>query len=572
MSAICRTVKFRLFGFLKNVFRKPDANGKEVPPTPIDKPAAPAKVSAPAKPVQPAAPVGQDGNGDGVQIPLQAILAGLPLELRARVQQPNVAGLTVSVSLDQILSQLASGAVKVTFGQIRQAVPRVFATGTHCDRVEVILPLGEILTRLHPALLARRPIQKQVDVPAEIASPFGAQGRGLIISVGKTKAQPPAALPLAAPAPVASPVRPRSPFAPPPSAVPDQIFQRASVSSGVPASPVKPRLPISPTPTPRKDIAAVPVARAVRLVQPAPSVTPVTPWQPATPAPYSPNTPALSVSLSVLAQGWPEALRQEIVQSNLSDTRLALPTGLVEAALKRGRVAFAWKTLRSWIQPTPPANVSVHDGTELELPLSVLAPLFLARQKLEAKPQQRVAIDETIPNLFFGLPKPEPPPAPAPAKTPVNKVVDTNYYVWDDVADTARVDESEVKRRTATGTDFVVKYATPNEIVSRAAALDGVAGALIALPDGLMVASRIPPELNGDTLAAFLPQIFAKVTQTTRELRMGELNNLNFTVGNVPWKIFRVNAIFFAAFGRTGEPLPTGQLAALAAELDRKHK
>jgi len=40
----------------------------------------------------------------------------------------------------------------------------------------------------------------------------------------------------------------------------------------------------------------------------------------------------------------------------------------------------------------------------------------------------------------------------------------------------------------------------------------------------------------------------------------------------VPWKIFRVNAIFFAAFGRAGEPLPTTQLAALAAELDHKPK
>jgi predicted regulator of Ras-like GTPase activity (Roadblock/LC7/MglB family) len=97
-----------------------------------------------------------------------------------------------------------------------------------------------------------------------------------------------------------------------------------------------------------------------------------------------------------------------------------------------------------------------------------------------------------------------------------------------------------------------------------------VAGALIALPDGLMVASRLAPDLNGDTLAAFLPHIFGKVSQCTKELRMGELNNLNFTVGNVPWKIFRVNAIFFAAFGHPGQPLPTGHLAALAAELDRK--
>ena len=128
------------------------------------------------------------------------------------------------------------------------------------------------------------------------------------------------------------------------------------------------------------------------------------------------------------------------------------------------------------------------------------------------------------------------------------------------------------KRIPSPGTKFVAKYATPNEVVSRAAALDGVAGALIALPDGLMVASRLSPDLNGDTLAAFLPQIFGKVSQCTKELRMGELNNLNFTVGNVPWKIFRVNAIFFAAFGRAGEPLPTAQLAALAAELDHKPK
>ncbi|HEX2972468.1 MAG TPA: roadblock/LC7 domain-containing protein, partial [Tepidisphaeraceae bacterium] len=127
-------------------------------------------------------------------------------------------------------------------------------------------------------------------------------------------------------------------------------------------------------------------------------------------------------------------------------------------------------------------------------------------------------------------------------------------------------------QRPTPGTRFVTKYATPNEVVSRAAALPGVAGALIALPDGLMVANRLPAELNADTLAAFLPQIFGKVSQCTKELRMGELNNLNFTVGNVPWKIFRVNAIFFAAFGQAREPLPTAQLAALAAELDHNPK
>jgi hypothetical protein len=76
--------------------------------------------------------------------------------------------------------------------------------------------------------------------------------------------------------------------------------------------------------------------------------------------------------------------------------------------------------------------------------------------------------------------------------------------------------------------------------------------------------------MNGDILAAFLPQIYGRLSQSTRELRMGELNNLSFTVGNVPWKIFRVGAIYFAAFGLAGQPLPGSQLAGIAAELDRK--
>ncbi len=283
-----------------------------------------------------------------------------------------------------------------------------------------------------------------------------------------------------------------------------------------------------------------------------------------------------------MAESWPEVIRHEIVQARLVDAKIALPVELVEQALKRGKVAFTWKALRAWIRPVPPPGASAHDNAGLELPLKVLAPLFLNHQQNAGRSQQKVAIDENIPNLFFGFPQPGAPgvpeapaqasaPAPAPASHPVSKPSDTNYYSWEDNADAPKPTETELKRKASSpGTNFVTRCATPNEVVSRAAALDGVAGALIALPDGLMVASRLAQDLNGDTLAAFLPQIFSKVSQCTKELRMGELNNLNFTVGNVPWKIFRVNAIFFAAFGRPGQPLPTAQLVALASELDRK--
>jgi predicted regulator of Ras-like GTPase activity (Roadblock/LC7/MglB family) len=147
---------------------------------------------------------------------------------------------------------------------------------------------------------------------------------------------------------------------------------------------------------------------------------------------------------------------------------------------------------------------------------------------------------------------------------------DTNYYIWGDNGDTPKVEEDEYKRPRTPPTDFTSRRAMPKDVVAHAMELPGVAGALVALQDGLKVASQVPADLNADTLAAFLPQIFDRLGQSTRELRMGALNNVNFTVGNVPWKIYRVNSVYFAAFGRVGEALPTAQLALLAAELDRK--
>jgi len=36
--------------------------------------------------------------------------------------------------------------------------------------------------------------------------------------------------------------------------------------------------------------------------------------------------------------------------------------------------------------------------------------------------------------------------------------------------------------------------------------------------------------MSGETLAALIPQMYSKLNGCTKELRMGELNNLNFTV------------------------------------------
>src|SRR5256886_11421906 len=58
-------------------------------------------------------------------------------------------------------------------------------------------------------------------------------------------------------------------------------------------------------------------------------------------------------------------------------------------------------------------------------------------------------------------------------------VCSSDLYNWEDESDSVRPAQEEVKR-SSPGTKFINRYATPNEVVSRAAGLEGVAGALIA--------------------------------------------------------------------------------------------
>jgi predicted regulator of Ras-like GTPase activity (Roadblock/LC7/MglB family) len=553
-----------MFGYVKNLLRKwvekPDDNQ---PPTAVSAAPAPSRRTVMAPPPEDASAHNNDShqNGRGIELPLQPILGGLPLELQPRLRHPDAGALTISIPLDTILTQLSRGAVKITFGELRQAAPDLFTPEDDRDRVMVSLPLGEILSRLNPALITRRRVQKRVEVPDEICSPFDQRNQSLIFSIGPTQSE---AAPVSAPTP-----RQTAVFAPAPVATPTRCEITFTSSPSPPSA-----APLS-TPAMSSATRALPNLRNSHSPLPPVPTPQMVPTAPAPPSPGPSIDPhPLLVGLTSLAEGWPEAVRQELVQLNLVGAKVALPAEIVERALKQGRIAFTWKTLRSWIKPAPLPTVSVHDSLMLELPLRIVAPPFLARQREVGKLQKKVTVGDDIPNLFFGFPRPEASSSvmASAASSAAAKSPETNFYAWDETSGSARPQGSESKPSPTPGTKFVAKYATPNEVVSRAATLDGVAGALIALPDGLMVASHLAPDLNGDTLAAFLPQIFGKVSQCTKELRMGELNNVNFTVGNVPWKIFRVNAIFFAVFGRMGEPLPTGQLAALAAELNHSPK
>lgn len=128
-------------------------------------------------------------NGRGIELPLKSILSSLPLELRSRLRHHDPGALTISISLERILPQLPRGAVKVSFGELRRAAPSLFSEEDDRDDLLVPLPLAEILPRLKPSLIACRRQQKQVEIPAEITSPFDLRNGAVIFSVGPTKPQ-----------------------------------------------------------------------------------------------------------------------------------------------------------------------------------------------------------------------------------------------------------------------------------------------------------------------------------------------------------------------------------------------
>jgi hypothetical protein len=291
----------------------------------------------------------------------------------------------------------------------------VFASsGGELDSKTVALPLNQILAQINPSLLSRRSARKQVEIADNVSSPFDAHGQGLKISTEPFKTQPPSPVP-EAPLPMSrfnpldfeKPVQPL-PVVPPPIFTPRWTMPSAGES--VPHNGTNgngngaPRLPfISSAPVPSASAAPIPP-------------TTVLPEQ---------AQPTISAPLAGLSEHWPEALQLEIKQLNLADAQVALPVHLVEPALKRGRVIFSWRDLRSWIKAA--AAVSVHDGIELELPLKVLAPLFFARQKNGAS-QKKVSVSEEIPNLFFGFPQAQPVGVPPTAPSAVAAAMPLNFF------------------------------------------------------------------------------------------------------------------------------------------------
>jgi len=302
----------------------------------------------------------------------------------------------------------------------------------------------------------------------------------------------------------------------------------------------------------------------------------------------------VQVPLASVTMGWPEAIRQVLAGLNDPNAVVMLPAAELEQGLKKGKVVFQWKRIKSFVKPPlksalPPAV----EETQVEFPLPIIAPLFLSQRKAVAQ-QKKFEVAEDIPDLFSGkglivpparAPAPGPAPtAPAPAR-PAPAVAPARpapASTRPPAAPAPAAAPAPVLAPTA-GMPTALEIGeifgqpgrknwSPAEIVERSSGLNGVVGAIITMPDGLLVASHLPPGLNGEAIAAFLPQMFTRMMQYCKELKFGDATRLTIVVDGVPLKIVKVGGVFFAALGRAEDPLPEAQLNVIAAHLTPQSK
>src|SRR6266511_1454369 len=243
-----------MFGRIRNLFRKraEEEQVAEAPPSsfpprefqPGYVPGARPTAAAPPAPAQTEAAMEEleePSIGDSIRISLKPVLLKLPDSLKARVRQPPVGGVQISIPLQKVLTQLPQGSVKISFGELRQASPAgVFTDLTDQDQTSVDLPLAEILSQLKPAQLPRRAGQRRVEVPEAVSGLFDAKGQPLTaIRMGSASAKAPAAPAQVAPEP--------APIAPKPAPA---VAFKVSMPIPPPTAPAAPLRPSQPLPSP----------------------------------------------------------------------------------------------------------------------------------------------------------------------------------------------------------------------------------------------------------------------------------------------------------------------------------
>ncbi len=488
---------------------------------------------------------------------LAAIIARFPAELKATVVHSPDPETMVALPLSTILKQLPSGSVKMSLASIYRQAP----AGTFSARVEekrmIEIPLAEIFKRVKPDLLKRRDDQRMHELAEEDGfDVFGDPENPYAIA----------------------PTEPQEAVIPPPAPAPAVPLAAPAGLKLATAKFPAPELaqPLCAT-VPEEPIFSAPPAKShpATAVLTAPSAI--------APASARPGGSSVVLPLPDISVNWPPEVLAEI--SSLTGSTVSLPASGVTAGLAKGKVLFTWGEIRSWISPALDGETAAKEALELLIPLRIIAPAFLKTSK-EGSARKKLAVDDSIPELFAGGPgkptsEPEAPQALIPGPSPELSVsiegpalepVDVEEPAANPLPSSVPIDAGCTTAYTIAEIFGVPPKDdwSPAEIVQHITKLPEVAGAVVALQEGLVVAHSLPEPMKGEVVAAFLPQIFSRLNQYSGEMKLGEIDDLLMSTHGAYFQIFRLGYVFFAVLGKPGESLPWHALRIVAEELARQ--
>jgi len=450
-------------------------------------------------------------SADVVEIPLGDIIKGFDEALKATVQNNPPSGATVPIPLDHIKGQLSTGAVKVLFSDLKQRSPGGVFNANTSESDN------------DPVIISLSLILPKLPPDA-----FKQRSDQTQITV--------------------------------PEDIADVFGADARSAPPAPAAPAA-AAPAAPTPAP----APVPSA---------PAPTPSAPAAAPAPAAATPGSTGITLTVAQASEKWPDAIKNAI--SSIASSRIELDPVKVEPMMKRGKVAFTWTDIKSMISPSPDASLAADSNDkELDLPLALIAPQFMAQAK-PSTTQKMASFDDKIPDVFSAediakkqaaaeakseaaAPAPAAPaPAPAPAPTPAPAAPAAPAPT------PAAAGSSELGALLG---DPSKDSWSLDDIAGALAKLPGISDVVIATSEGLPAAKAVQGTTNAESIAGILPEIFNRQSKFAADAGVGKVTAVLVETENSDLFVARGPKTFLGALGDSAALMPKDKLKKVAGLL-----
>jgi predicted regulator of Ras-like GTPase activity (Roadblock/LC7/MglB family) len=576
--------------FFRNLFTWRTATPAKAEPAPVPPSAAvaPTVVAPPPLPrhaVPAAAPVTPvPANENLIPFPLKAITDLFPAELQPAIRKHPSEHVEIQIPRDLIQPQLATGAVRLTFAQLRGITPEIFFhPETGAPETKLQLPLDLVVRKIRPA---RRSDQRQPSIPGNIPSVFAKAGSTPV--------------PTAAHGAGESWYTPRRPTYEPKPEVSAPVAPAPAPAAIAPA-PVA-TIPEPPKPAPQA-VVAVPPPPAPEPPKPAPVLAaPIIP--PAAPIPQAAPSDSLRIPLQSVAAALPQEIQATL--SGAPTQTFVIPIAEFEPRMRTGRLRFKWSELRGWC--VPPASATAAEDSDVDLPMATVVPLFLATRN-GAAGRKKVEVDARIPDVFgkstpppAAEPEPAPaviaPPAPEPAATPTPEPAPAPAASWESrplrieqpapepapaeppapepapaaeqtpiVPEPAPVAAEQTPAPTAPAPAAATLPPTgPADAVRRIRELENVTGAFVATADGLLVAADIA-DGNANILAAFAPTVFAQLSKYADMAKLGRPEAIEMHLGLTTIHVRKAGKLYLGILMPPGHSFPLAAVTPISTAL-----